>query len=394
MLRRSVLALTRSLVAMASRADVVEARRARLQRIAEAAAASAVATWRQADVRTLDDSWETLSPQIERSAVTAQVAAVAGSSRFVGRLAALDGVRDATPLEPAGLVGVDGSGRSLRGLLHGAVTTTKEQIGAGVGTFRAFESGAAYLAAMLQTAVMDVARQGDMAAGVARKYDYYVRVVQPGACSRCLVLAGAIGMSDFQRHPACKCSVQPMTREAYAEFNPFAGQSDDDLRRSLGRDGFEAYEAGGDIGQIVSARRGALVDSTRPANGPVPRRAVLRQETVGVGRDGQPIRVFTTYEGVSVRGSFGRNEVNLYATGTERTGRYRQVTRRRLMPESIFQIASDPSEARVLLIDAGYISPSRAFPGFPGPAFQAEAQANRAAADAIFRRAGIQIDRR
>lgn len=305
----------------------------------------------------------------------------------------MDGVSDSTPLEPAGLVGVDGSGRSLRGLLHGAVTTTKEQVGAGVGASRAFESGAAYLAAMLQTAVMDVARQADMSAGVARKYDYYVRVVQPGACSRCLVLAGAVGMSDFERHPACKCSVQPMTREAYEEFNPFAGQSDEDLRRSLGKSGFEAYEAGGDLQQIVDARRGALVDSTRPANGPIPRRAVLRREVVGRDAAGRPIEVFTTLEGVSVRGVFGRNERNLYGTNLERAGRYRQVTRRRLMPESIFQVAADPAEARILLIDAGYINPARVFPGFPGPDHRAAVQANREAADAIFRRAGIQIDR-
>lgn len=378
---------------MVSRADVAEARRARLQKIAETAAASAVATWRRADVAALDASWATLGPEIGRAAVRAQERALAGSNRFAGGLASFDGVSDSTPIQPSGLVGVDGSGRPLDGLLVGAVTTTKEQIGAGVGGSRAFEAGAAYLAAMLQTAVMDVARQADMAAGVARQYPLYVRVVQPGACSRCLILAGAVGMSDFERHPACKCSVQPMTREAFEEFNPFASQSEDDLRRSLGVDGYRAYEAGGDLQQIVDARRGALVNSTRPANGPLPRRAVLRRERVGVDANGQPIYVFTTYEGVSVRGVFGRNERNLYSTSLERSGRYRQVTRRRLMPESIFQIAADPAEARILLIDSGYISPTRAFPGFPGPDYQAAARANRAAADAIFARAGITIDR-
>jgi len=339
-------------------------------------------------VAQLDASWVALAPRIERAATDAQASAVAGANRHVAMLAALDGVEDSTPIEPRAMVGVDGSGRSLRGLLHGAVTTTKQQIAGGAGAARAFESGAAYLSAMVQTAIMDVARQADMSAGVARKYDYYVRVVQPGACSRCLVLAGAVGMSDFKRHPACKCSVEPMTREAYAEYDPYGSQSEEHLRRTLGDAGYEAWQQGADLGQVVSARRGALVSAQGSAGGY--RRATLRREIVGFDADGRPIQVYTTLEGATRRGVYGRNERFLYQSDW---GRDRTAARRRLMPESIFTIASSPDEARVLLIDAGYISPARAFTGFPGPDYQAAARANRAAADRIFQRAGITIQR-
>ena len=376
-------------MAMSARADLSEARRSRVALIAERASARAVSTWRRADAEALDASWAALAPAITRTALDAQMVAVAGANRHVGRLAAFDDVGDATPIQTAGMVGVDGSGRALDGLLHGTVTTTKERVAAGVGVVSAFESGAAYLAAMMQTAIMDVARQADMSAGVARKYDYYVRVVQPGACSRCLQLAGVVGMSDFKRHPACKCSVEPMTRDAYEDFNPFATQTDEHLRRALGDAGYEAWQAGGDFNQIVSSRRGALVDGMRSATGRAPR-GVLRREVVGRAADGSPITVFTTLEGATRRGVYGRMERNLYRSNWGGAG---TAARRRLMPESIFQIARDPAEARVLLIDAGYISPTRAFAGFPGPDYQASALANRAAADRIFRRAGITIQR-
>jgi hypothetical protein len=327
-------------------------------------------------------------------ATAAQAGLAAGSNRYVASLGVSDGLPAGGEVDPAMFAGVDGSGRSLETLMFGAVTTTKEGIAAGLAVPRAFEAGAAYLSAMLQTVLADTARQSDMAASVGRGYVYYIRVVQPGACGRCLILAGSDRFSrPFERHPACKCTLEPMTREARDAYDPFDGMTDEQMDRAFTKAGAQAIRDGADMQQVVSARRGAMggIGTASGSRAPAARwrNSQMRQTVVGYRPDGSPILAYTTVEGTTRRGQFYRLNRTIGGNGESRVGRYAQTNRVRFMPETIYDLAQSNDEVRILLIDSGYLMPSSAFRGLTGTDLSAALRANRLRADRIYARNGI-----
>jgi hypothetical protein len=257
---------------------------------------------------------------------------------------------------------VDGSGRPLESLLHGAVTTTKEAVGSGFGALQAMEVGANYLALMIKTALADIGRSADMVSSVGKGYTLYVRVVEPGACSRCIVLAGADQFKPFKRHPACKCTCQPVpyedasipaSRTPQGVFDSLSGA---DQERAFGKAGAQAIRDGADIGQVQSARRGAagIGYSHRMPTGSQWNR--MQKTTIGRRPDGTPVQVYTTSEGATARGAFYKQQSKTTATQRLAGARYKSTTRVRLMPESIAEIAGDDFELRkAFLRDAGYL---------------------------------------
>jgi hypothetical protein len=133
--------------------------------------------------------------------------------------------------------------------------------------------GAGYLAAMVKTATADTARSADLTAAVGRKYTHYVRVVQPGACSRCAILAGIDSYDHaFKRHPACRCTAMAVDEVDASPARLFTSSPDDYFRtltaaeqdRIFTKAGAEAIRAGADPVTVVSARRGAVgIDYSR-----------------------------------------------------------------------------------------------------------------------------------
>lgn len=320
--------------------------------------------WRQVPVDDLDAGWLSVEPEMVALVSAAAAQNAEAGSRMVARVGRADGATG-DAVVPYAFAGVDGSGRPSGSLLHGAVTTTKEQIGRGIGARAAFMAGGAYLAAMSKTVIADLARSSAAAASAGRGYVRYVRVVNPGACSRCAILAGSDRFSKpFERHPACRCtSVPVLDGEGIPDglhgspADHFDSLSREEQDRIYTKAGAEAIRLGADPVQVVGARRGASGMSYSRGRPSMPWRPKRMQRVViGAHPDGTPIMGYVTIEGTTRRGVYGGIQRDLREV-FQRVGdaRYSQSVRSRLMPETILELTSDPDLRRVLLRDAGYL---------------------------------------
>lgn len=313
--------------------------------------------WGSVSIDDLDGGWEAVEMQMVDALSAVAVQNAASSGRMVSTVARADNVGAGDVVVPYAFLGIDGSGRSSAGLLHGAVTSTKEQIGRGVSPRSAFLAGASYLTAMAKTAVADLARSSAAVASAGRGYTRYVRVVNPGACSRCAILAGSERFKKpFERHPSCRCTSVPVTAgvpdglhaSPDAHFHSLSREEQD---RIYGKAGAEAIRMGADPIQVVGARRGASGMSYSRANPRMPGRTMRMQRVkIGVNPDGTPVMGYVTIEGTSRHGWYGRMQADIGGNVRSAT-----VTRSRLMPETILELTDDPSLRRALLRDAGYL---------------------------------------
>lgn len=339
---------------MDSIAALAFARQDRLIQVTDVARNRALLAWRGMDFQNLDASWASIGPQVTQHASSAQLELAKGSDRFTAQVATR--TADFTPTKasiiPEAFAGVDGNGRDVSGILYGAVTTTKEAVGAGLGRVQSLESGATYLAAIFKTVVADLGRSADLVSSAGKSFTHYVRVCNGAACSRCAALSGiSSGEEAFLRHVSCQCTAVAVTsysREKlpsglHADPQSFfealsAGEQD----TVFGKAGAEAIRSGADVTKVVTARRGAngIGYSHRLPNRPG-EHAVMSKVTVGFRPDGKPVRVYATTEGATRHGVFGKANAG---------GRVR------LMPESIMEIAGpDLGLRQAFLRDAGYL---------------------------------------
>lgn len=359
--------------------------------------------WGRVPVEDLDAGWMLVESEMVTAVSAAAVQNAASSGRMVASVGRADGVAVGDVVVPNAFAGIDGSGRDSAGLLHGAVTTTKEQIGRGASARSAFLAGASYLAAMTKTAVADLARSSASVASAGRGYVRYIRVVNPGACSRCAILAGSDRFSKpFERHPSCRCTSVPVHDPSEipdglhaSPLDHFHGLSRAEQDRIYGKAGAEAIRMGADPIQVVGARRGASGMSYSRANPRLPGQT-WRMQRVPIGRnpDGSPIMGYTTVEGITKRGVYGRTQKYL---GEEfaRVGnaRYATAKRARLMPETIMELTPDPDLRRTLLRDAGYLEKpirDRSTNAWVQERLRQQ-QLDRVAADTFYRSRGIDL---
>lgn len=329
-------------------------------RLAQLTANRVRRVWSRADLANLDASWDMLAPNITQLIVAAQVAAARQTEPYLNRVARVTKF-DAKPAElvPEAFGGVMLDGRQVGPAAFGAVTTTKRAIGLGYGGGSAFESGLAFLALIAKSAVSDLGRQADNTLAVGKGWTHYIRVVNPGACSRCAILAGkSSSRVAFKRHPGCKCTAVPDAVDSAREYGKGLMSSPEEYFENLTRAeqdriftkaGAEAIRNGASPISVVNARRGALT------GGGLGKPARLIPTTIGVRADGSPLRVYLTGEGTTARGSFGRRELRLTEDYTK-SGRYRRTTTTRLMPEQIAVMAGGNAERwRELLQKYGYL---------------------------------------
>lgn len=363
--------------------------------IADRAARQAAILWRKQMGADFDSSWGSLAPSLTALTANAQIGVAAGASAYLTATARADGVDDsgASAVQPGAWAGVDASGRTLDGLLYGAVTTSKTQIGRGSGLQSALQAGQIYLQTMVRTAALDTGRSSNMTAMTSHRYTHYVRAISAGACSRCAMLAGiASSRTPFQRHPGCRCTAEPVTGEdrVPTRFTSpaayFDSLSEAEQNRVFTVAGAEAIRAGADPVAVVSARRGATKAYTARDAG-VKRLATLQRTVIGVRADGTQILGYTTSEGTTRRGAYGKQTAAL--------GRAKRV---RLMPETIIGLTPDVDLRRVLLRDAGYLDvpitagERRAALGGGYAARRAEIlRSDRAIADDFYRQHGIRL---
>jgi hypothetical protein len=341
---------------MSRQSDLGNAQNARREALGNELAVRAVRVFRTVPLDDLEAGWDRVAPRLLSLVTAAQLVA---SQQSVPYMAAVDqswGYR-AKPvtLNEGAFAGVMGDGREVAPAMYGAVTQTKRLIGSGLAPARAFESGAAFLAILAQTAVHDLGRSSDGVLAAGKGYTLYVRVINTGACSRCAILAGkSSGMVAFQRHVSCKCGAMAIPGGAKIPDGLYSSPEEyfDSLSvteqsRVFTKAGAEAIREGANPIQVVNARRGAYGIGYKGRSNVPSSGNRLKPLTIGVKADGSPLRVFATTEGTTRRGQFGRNNFE---------GGSRRTTSIRLMPEQISVMAGGNSERyRELLKKYGYL---------------------------------------
>lgn len=324
-------------------------------RLVDGVAATAVGWWRQMRAADLDASWSEIAPRVGVVVATGQMALAARADAYTDAALAEQGADTSAAgrVNARAFAGVASDGRDLEPLLYGAVATTKSAIGSGASMGQALAAGAAALEMYVSTQLADLGRSADSVARTARPAaSGWVRMIEPGACSRCVVLAGKRFRwnEGFDRHPACRCTHVPAAEDSPGDIRTdprayFDSLSESEQDRAFTKAGARAIRDGADIGQVVNARRGAL-GLSQPGRLTAAEQRMLRggrdvgrlQRTDVYGR-----QLFTTTEGTTRRGVAGR-----------RLGASARTPR--LMPESIYEIAEDRDDAIRLLKRFGYIT--------------------------------------
>ncbi|MCY0961563.1 hypothetical protein [Streptomyces sp. H27-H5] len=320
---------------MSPSADAVAHMEAR-RRLAAATSRAVRAMWLRVDRDNIHTSWLGLLVNVLALVSGGQLAAASTSEAWLDGLLGPDQDRpDTDRLIPSSLVGVTGNGLALADVLMSPMWSALRLITRGVPVVHAMARGQALLDLLVRTAVADAGRAADSVAMVSRPaVTSYIRVVESGACNRCIVLAGReYGVSSaFARHPRCHCSMEPVTRDHRPEptspEDVVKTMSDAQLRKTFGEAGAKAIKDGADVAQVVNARRG------------------MTSATV-FGRTVQ-----ATTEGITRRGIAGQRRKNFEKLPGNR---YRTARTPRLMPEEIYRQADDREHAVRLLRRNGYI---------------------------------------
>ncbi|WP_369167784.1 hypothetical protein AB5J49_07930 [Streptomyces sp. R28] len=320
----------------------------RQQRITRLTANQIQELWRLLDVSDLTGSWKAgIGRRMAQVVAAGQLASAGLADDYVDEVADVEGgdPERAGAVRPSAFAGFAADGRALDSLLYLSVITTKQAIGGGLDTQDALMRGLRQ-ALTLSSSEVTQAGRGAVGASMAgkRTIQGYVRVVNPPACARCIVLAGKeYGWNTgFQRHPKCDCVHLPTTLIARRQYRGyidpqsyFGNLSRAEQDRIFTAAGARAIREGADIGQVVNARRGMYTSTTY----------------------GRTLRA--TREGTTTRGHFYRQErARDIARGRvpANIGRQYRLTSPRLMPEEIFELAESRDEAIAMLRRFGYLT--------------------------------------
>jgi hypothetical protein len=317
--------------------QAVDHQRAR-ERVTEAAARAAQQLWRQVDPQDIRSSWLALLVRVLTIVSGGQLAAARATDPWLYALLEPTSEQESDgQLVPGAFVGVTGAGAPLAEALLAPMWTTLAQVARDVPVAHALARGGAVLDIVARTAIADAGRAADSVGMVARPaVTSYVRVVESGACNRCIVLAGReYGVSKaFARHPRCHCGMEPVTREHRPEpvdaKDLFDKMSAAEKKKTFGEAAVKAIEDGADIAQVVNARRGMA-------------------SAVVYGQ-----KILKTSEGVTRRGIAGQRLRGFEKTGGQRfgaeTGSRARSNRPRLMPEEIYKQADGDRDHSLRLL--------------------------------------------
>ena len=323
------------------------------------AAVSAVQRlWERVDVADFDGSYEAVEPTLLSVVDTAQDRVTVAAQAYVPRVLAEQGIQAPAPsysLRPGALVGVAGDGRPTASLMSRAVVGAKQGVAGGMSPAAALEQSGRWLTTAVGTVLSDTGRNAERVAAGARRVDVFVRMLVPPSCGRCVILAGKIsGSRDaFRRHPKCDCRNVPSSEDVAGDLttNPFDyldSLDDDALARALGsRANARAFRDGADENQIVNAYRSGIQQAQVYGRD-------VKYSTEGTTRSGLAGSRMRRWSGESARR--GETVTRYTRTGPEARTVVRNVARApRLMPETIYQIATDPADAQRLLRMYGWI---------------------------------------
>lgn len=309
--------------------------------------------WRKVDYGNIGGSVAALAGPMAFLVVSAQEAAARQSVGYMDAVDDYYGVTSDARINPGAFAGMDVAGKSVDSAILYSSQVMFEALAAGAGADAVLKAGFNFTSSTARTAVMDMGRQADRVQMFARpQYKDWVRQIGPGACSRCIQLAGISSWQKaFLRHPNCHCVAVPATEtfDGAIETSPqayFDQLSKADQDKRFTKAGAEAIREGGaDIGRIVNARRGALGIKYGPRIIPEPGKRTMLPRNIG-SMD-KPIWVYETVE--------------LTGKRARRTYSYGTLDRRlpkgtRLMPETIVKLArGDRKRLTELLQHYGYL---------------------------------------
>lgn len=258
-------------------------------RLSATALTAARGAWRLLDRHALDATAGRLLGRLLPALGAVQLSAATAGAAYVAAALAEQGI-DVDALGeviPEALAGIASDGRPLETLLTVPVRTARHLTVRGAPPSRAMSTGLAQLERIVVTQVADAARVAEGVGVVARPRVGYVRMLNPPACSRCIVLAGRWYRysTGFARHPQCQCIHIPAAEDTADDFRTEPRQYFDSLSASeqdriFGRAGAEAIRDGADISQVVNARRGMHTAGGRRHT----RESTTRRGRAGPGR--------------------------------------------------------------------------------------------------------------
>ncbi|HEY4536427.1 MAG TPA: hypothetical protein VIG71_10750 [Enteractinococcus sp.] len=304
----------------------------RLDRLGVRAKRSAYRAWRSVDRDNIRDSWLEASRSLTVSVTAGQVEAATLGASYGAQTLAAQGFY--TPpdewVNPRAFGGFSPNGVPAREALQAPASRALHDLGRGRTIDQAMRSGQLLVGALVATMVTEAGRS---AAGVdtfARPRVGYVRMVNPGACDRCIILAGKVYSNNegFLRHPNCYCiHVQTNTKAAEDEgliadpYEYFKSLSEEEQDERFTKAGAQAIRDGADIFQVVNARRGM------------------------------------SYPGMSVDGSFrGQRATGITTAGSTHRAHTGGI-RNRLTPDAIYQQGLPRDRTLQLLREQGYLLP-------------------------------------
>lgn len=285
--------------------------------------------WRQFDPGNINASFAAILEQLATAVAAGQVAAAQRADRYVPALLGELGMGDGQPagsLRPQGFIG-SSSGLTLAETLDTARLRALRTAAEGGD---AAAAGLGLLQGIAQTQVEDAARLATSTGIAVRPWvTGWVRMIHPGACDRCILLAGRFYLwsEGFPRHDGCRCKHIPADEDVAGDLRTdadayFRSLTQAEQDKAFGKARAQAIRDGADLSQVVNSRSGVTTAQVY----------------------GQRLRI--TASGTTRRGAFGQSMRDL----AKRDGsRYRVSKTPRLTPESIYKIAEDRDDAIRLL---------------------------------------------
>jgi hypothetical protein len=329
--------------------QIAAAQYVRQQRVVRSSAERAQAFWRRLRLTDIEGSWQAVvAPGLLTTVTAAQQEAASHADAYVAAILTADGL-DSDPsgkLAASRFAGAAADGRPLKSLFYESVLETRWLVEEADATD--VEAMIGGLEKLLRAVSTEVADAGRTATGVSiagnRTINGYIRVVNPPACSRCLILAGKeFGWNTgFQRHPKCDCIHLPAKLIKRGRGHPgvtdvrgyFNGLSTAEQDRLFTKAGAQAIRDGASPASVVNARRGMYT------------------------ADAYGRRVRATHDSVTRRGLWFQQERRraIQRGLVPRSGQGFRLKSPRLLPEEIYRLAGSRSEAIAMLHRFGYMT--------------------------------------
>lgn len=294
--------------------------------------------WQQVDSKNIRESWRYISGLLAISLATAQEEAAWLGASYGAQTLAAQGLYSPPDgwVNPAAFGGYSTNGVPLEQSLYAAAPSALRRIANGASVSSALSSGQLLVGQIAQSMVVESGRQSAGVDTYVRQRVGYIRMVNPGACDRCVILAGKYYANNegFLRHPRCQCiHVQTNAKAAqdegliadpYEYFNSLPEEQQD---KRFTKAGAQAIRDGADINQVVNSRKGMSYP--------------------GESRDG------------TRRGQRAKDTTFAGASRRTHTGGIKN----RLTPDAIYRQGLPREETLELLRQQGYLLPQGQVPG-------------------------------